>query len=144
RGPGPVDCRRWTILPALSRLAGFPGRIGPMLFKAMIRMPGRLKAGLLGAGLGAIIIVLVELLAVVVNDEKFFGTQQSWIILAIAVIVCMWVQLRAYDQQKGRYASKDDDPKRVPKDYRMVSDQTDCRPGRAGATRRAYQTGVPA
>ncbi|HIW46241.1 MAG TPA: hypothetical protein H9884_04995 [Candidatus Yaniella excrementigallinarum] len=79
-------------------------------------MPGRLKAGLLGAGLGAIIIVLVELLAVVVNDEKFFGTQQSWIILAIGVIVCMWVQLRAYDQQKGRYASKDDDPKRVPKD----------------------------
>lgn len=79
-------------------------------------MPGRLKAGLLGAGIGAIIIVLVELLAVVLNDEKFFGTQQSWVILAIGVIVCMWVQLRAYDKQKGSYANKDDATTQIPKD----------------------------
>src|SRR5699024_11001134 len=101
----------------------------------MIRMPGRLKAGLLGAGLGAIIIVLVELLAVVGNDEKVFGTQKSWIILAIGVIVCMWVQLRAYDQQQGRYASNADDPKLVHKGERLVYDQIQCRPGRAGANR---------
>jgi len=70
-------------------------------------LSGRFKAGLLGAGIGAVLIVLVELLAVVLNGEQFFGSQQSWIILAIGVIVCVWVQLRAYDQQKGSYARKD-------------------------------------
>lgn len=72
-------------------------------------MPGKAKAGLLGAVVGAAIVVVIELLAVVMNDEPFFGTDRSWLILAIGVVAFAWVQMRAYDQKKGLWADKDDD-----------------------------------
>ena len=72
-------------------------------------MPGKVKAALLGAAVGGVIAVLVELLAVGLNDdETFFGSQQSWLILSIAVIAVAWTQIRAYDQKKGIYADRDD------------------------------------
>lgn len=71
-------------------------------------MPGKAKAALLGAAVGAVIAVVVELMAVMLNDEPFFGTDQSWILLAVAVVAVAWVQVRAYDQKKGIYANRDD------------------------------------
>lgn len=73
-------------------------------------MPGKAKAGLLGAVVGAAIVLVIELIAVVMNDEPFFGTDRSWLILAIGVVSFAWVQMRAYDQKKGMWADKDDDP----------------------------------
>lgn len=72
-------------------------------------MPGKAKAGLLGAVIGAVIVLVIELLAMGLNDEPFFGTERSWIILAIAVVAFAWVQMRAYDQKKGMWADKDDE-----------------------------------
>ncbi|GAA2042933.1 hypothetical protein GCM10009720_24570 [Yaniella flava] len=70
-------------------------------------MPGKVKAAVLGAVVGVVIVVLIELMAVVLNDEVFFGTDRSWITLAVAVVALMWVQMRAYDQKKGIWADKD-------------------------------------
>lgn len=70
-------------------------------------MPGKAKAALLGAVVGAIIVMFIELMAVFLNDEAFFGSERSWLILAIAVVAFAWFQIRAYDQKKGIYA---DDP----------------------------------
>lgn len=64
-------------------------------------MPGKVKAALLGASIGAIIAVLIELIAVASNDETFFGSEQSWIVLAVAVVAFTWTQLRAYDRKSG-------------------------------------------
>lgn len=71
-------------------------------------MPGKLKAGLFGAIVGAVIVLFVELLAVTLNDEVFFGSERSWLILAIAVVAFAWVQMRAFGQKKGMNADKDD------------------------------------
>lgn len=69
-------------------------------------MPGKVKATLLGALVGALVAVVVEVMAMVINDEAFFGSERSWIILVIAIVVFSWSQLRAYDQKIGLY--KDD------------------------------------
>lgn len=74
-------------------------------------MPGKAKAALLGAVVGAVIVVFIELMAVALNDEAFFGSERSWIILAVAVVAFMWVQMRAYDQKRGTWADKDTSPK---------------------------------
>jgi hypothetical protein len=72
-------------------------------------MPGKVKAALLGAAVGGVIAVVIELLAVGFNDEEtFFGSQQSWIILGIAVVAVAWTQMRAYDQKTGIYANRED------------------------------------
>lgn len=72
-------------------------------------MPGKAKAALLGVLVGGIIVVLIELMAVVINDEVFFGSDRSWLILVVAVVAFSWVQIRAYDQKKGMYANRDDE-----------------------------------
>lgn len=72
-------------------------------------MPGKAKAALLGALVGGIIVVLIELMAVVINNEVFFGSDRSWLILVVAVVAFSWVQIRAYDQKKGMYANRDDE-----------------------------------
>jgi len=72
-------------------------------------MPGKAKAGLLGAVVGAVIVLVIELLAVALNDEPFFGTERSWLILAVAVVAFAWVQMRAYDQKKGIWSDNDDE-----------------------------------
>ena len=71
-------------------------------------MPGKAKAALLGAVFGGVIVVFIELMAVVLNDEAFFGSDRSWLILVIAVVAFAWVQVRAYDQKKGMYANRDE------------------------------------
>ena len=71
-------------------------------------MPGKAKAALLGAIVGGVIVMFIELMAVVINDETFFGSDRSWLILAIAVVAFAWVQVRAYDQKKGMYADRDE------------------------------------
>lgn len=71
-------------------------------------MPGKAKAALLGAVVGAVIVLFIEIMAVWLNDEAFFGTERSWLILLIAVVVFAWFQVRAYDQKKGIYADRDE------------------------------------
>ncbi|HEY4556610.1 MAG TPA: hypothetical protein VIG82_00295 [Enteractinococcus sp.] len=70
-------------------------------------MPGKAKAALLGALFGGFVVVLVELMAVILNDEAFFGTDRSWLLLGIGVIAFAWIQVRAYDQKKGMYADRE-------------------------------------
>lgn len=71
-------------------------------------MPGKAKAALFGALIGAVIAVVIEAMAVAFNNEAFFGSDQSWLILVIAVAVVAWSQIRAYDQKTGLYAERDD------------------------------------
>lgn len=71
-------------------------------------MPGKVKAAILGVVVGAVVVVFIELMAVVLNDEAFFGTERSWLILAVAVVAFAWIQMRAYDRKIGIYADKDD------------------------------------
>lgn len=71
-------------------------------------MPGKTKAALLGAVVGAVVVAVIELLAVIGSDETFFGTDRSWLILVIGVVAFAWFQVRAYDQKKGIYADRDD------------------------------------
>lgn len=65
-------------------------------------MSGKLKATLLGAIFGAVVAVIVEVFAVVVNDETFFGTQRSWLTLAAVVVIFAWLQARAYNQRQSK------------------------------------------
>lgn len=62
-------------------------------------MSGKLKAGLIGAAVGALIVVLIELLAVVFSDDVFFGSERSWLILGLAVVLFAWSQVRAHDRR---------------------------------------------
>lgn len=78
-------------------------------------MPGKAKAALLGAIVGGVIAVLVELMAVAVNDEPFFGSEQSWLILGVAVVAFAWAQMRAYDRKKGIYKDEPDDQRNSPR-----------------------------
>lgn len=71
-------------------------------------MPGKVKAALLGAVVGAIVVLIIELIAVFLNDEAFFATERSWLILLVGVVAFAWFQIRAYDQKKGIYADKDE------------------------------------
>lgn len=64
-----------------------------------MKMSGKLKAGLRGGIMGAIIVLVVELLAVVINGDSFFGSERSWLILGLGVIVFGWGQTRAYDRK---------------------------------------------
>lgn len=73
-------------------------------------MPGKAKAGLLGAIVGAVVVLFIELLAVVINDDVFFGAERSWLMLVVVVAGFAWFQMRAYDQKKGMYGDKDDPP----------------------------------
>lgn len=63
-------------------------------------MHGKLKAALVGGGIGAIVVVLVELLAMVINGEGFFSSERSWLILVFAVVLFAWSQMRAYDRRQ--------------------------------------------
>lgn len=63
-------------------------------------MSGRFRAALAGVVVGAVIVVVIEIFAVVINGEKFFGTQQSWLLLALGVLVFGWGQLRVYDRRQ--------------------------------------------
>ncbi|WP_022870905.1 hypothetical protein [Yaniella halotolerans] len=67
-------------------------------------MPGKVKAALLGAAVGAVVVLIIELVAVFLNDEAFFATERSWLILAVGIAAFAWFQVRAYDQKKGIYA----------------------------------------
>lgn len=63
-----------------------------------MKISGKLKAGLRGGIMGAIIVLVVELLAVVINGDSFFGSERSWLILGLGVVVFGWGQMRAYDR----------------------------------------------
>ena len=63
-------------------------------------MHGKIQAALVGAGIGAIVVVIVELLAMWINDEAFFGSDRSWLILVFAVVLFAWSQMRAYDRKQ--------------------------------------------
>ena len=63
-------------------------------------MHGKLKAGLVAGMIGAIVVVVVEFIAVLINDEAFFGSVRSWLILLFAVVLFAWSQMRAYDRKQ--------------------------------------------
>ncbi len=65
-------------------------------------MHGKIKAALVGGAIGAIVVVFVELLAVAINDEAFFSSDRSWLILIFAVVLFAWSQMRAYDRNQKR------------------------------------------
>lgn len=69
-------------------------------------MHGKLKAALVGGMIGAIVVVIVELLAVLINDEAFFGSDRSWLILLFAVVLFAWSQMRAYDRKQNDAAKR--------------------------------------
>lgn len=73
-------------------------------------MPGKIKAALLGAIVGGVIAVVIEFVAVLVNDERFFASEQSWLILGIAVVAFAWAQMRAFDRKTGIYKEETGDP----------------------------------
>lgn len=62
-------------------------------------MHGKIKAGLVGGAVGAIVVVIVEVLAMLINDEGFFSSDRSWLILFFAVVLFAWSQMRAYDRK---------------------------------------------
>lgn len=72
-------------------------------------MPGKVKAALFGALIGAVIAVVIEVMAVAFNDETFFGSEQAWLILALAVAAFAWAQMRAYDRNKGTHKNQADE-----------------------------------
>lgn len=76
-------------------------------------MHGKMKAALVGGGVGAIVVVIVELLAVMINGEAFFSSDRSWLILVFAVVLFAWSQMRAYDrkQRGGRTGAADREDK---------------------------------
>ena len=62
---------------------------------------GKLKAGLVGGMIGAIVVVIVELLAMMSNGEAFFSSDRSWLILLFAVVLFAWSQMRAHDRKSN-------------------------------------------
>lgn len=70
-------------------------------------MHGKIKAALVGGAVGIIIVVIVELLAMLINDEAFFSSDRSWLILIFAVVLFAWSQMRAYDRKQQQ---SDTDP----------------------------------
>jgi len=71
-------------------------------------MPGKAKAAIIGALVGAAIATLIEMWAALANNEVFFGSEHSWWILGAAVLAGAWIQIRAYEQKKGMYADRPD------------------------------------
>ena len=70
-------------------------------------MHGKLKAALVGGMIGAIVVVIVEGLAVLINDEIFFGSDRSWLILLFAVVLFAWSQMRVYDRKHNDDTKRD-------------------------------------
>ena len=71
-------------------------------------MPGKTKAALLGALIGAVFAVGIEVTDVWLNDEAFFGSAKSWLVLVFLVAVMTWSQRRAYEKRIGIYGDRDD------------------------------------
>lgn len=71
-------------------------------------MPGKTKAALFGALVGAVVAVVIEAMAVAGNDEAFFGSTKSWVILVLLVVGMTWSQRRAYEKKTGIYGDRDD------------------------------------
>lgn len=75
-------------------------------------MHGKMKAALVGGMVGAIVVVVVELLAVLINNETFFGSERSWLMLLFAVVLFSWSQMRAYDRKQNDASTRHDTPKK--------------------------------
>ena len=82
-------------------------------------MHGKIKAALVGGMVGAIVVVVVEFFAMLINDEIFFGSERSWLILVFAVVLFAWSQMRAYDR-KQTDASTRNSPPDAPEDRPRV------------------------
>ncbi|GAA4473183.1 hypothetical protein GCM10023190_04840 [Enteractinococcus fodinae] len=77
-------------------------------------MPGKAKAALFGALIGAVMAVVIEAFAAAESDETFFGSTQSWVVLVLLVVGLSWSQKRAYEKKSGIYGDRD-----------AINDQTD-------------------
>ena len=75
-------------------------------------MPGKVKAALLGAVVGAVVVLIIELIAVFLNDEAFFATERSWLILLVGVVAFAWFKYAPMTRKRASTRIKTSESRR--------------------------------
>lgn len=76
-------------------------------------MRGKTKAALLGVVIGIGSMAFIELMDFWLSDGGFFDTGQSWLFLALFVVMLPLLMVHAYNTRQGIYRNRDeasDDP----------------------------------